>query len=41
MSVLETPRLVFRGQIAWDPITTNNYTQQYDEADARANFADQ
>jgi|HubBroStandDraft_3_1064219.scaffolds.fasta_scaffold28230_2 hypothetical protein len=38
MSVLETPRLMFRGQITWDPITTNNYTQQYDEADARANF---
>ena len=38
MSVLETPRLVFRGQITWDPITTNNYTQQYDEADARNNF---
>jgi hypothetical protein len=38
MSVLETPRLVFRGQITWDPITTNNYTQQYDEADARTNF---
>ena len=38
MSVLETPRLVFRGQITWDPITTNNYIQQYDEGDARTNF---
>jgi hypothetical protein len=38
MSVLETPCLLFRGQITWDPITTNNYTQQYDEADARTNF---
>ena len=24
MSVLETPRILFRGQIAWDPIVTNN-----------------
>jgi hypothetical protein len=38
MSVLETPRLIFRGQITWDPITTNNYIQQYDEGDARTNF---
>jgi hypothetical protein len=38
MSVLETPRLVFRGELTWDPITTNNYTQQYDEADSRTIF---
>jgi hypothetical protein len=25
MSVLETPRIYFRGEISWDPITTNNY----------------
>jgi hypothetical protein len=31
MSVLETPRIYFRGQVSWDPITTNNYTQNYDE----------
>jgi hypothetical protein len=31
MSVLETPRIYFRGQIAWDPIVTNNYTNLYDE----------
>lgn len=31
MSVLETPRIYFRGQIAWDPITTNNYANLYDE----------
>lgn len=31
MSVLETPRIVFRGNMAWDPIVTNNYTPLYDE----------
>ncbi len=31
MSVLETPRIYFRGQIDWDPITTNNYANLYDE----------
>jgi hypothetical protein len=25
MSVLETPRIYFKGHITWDPITTNNY----------------
>jgi hypothetical protein len=38
MSVLETPRLIFRGEVTWDPITTNNYIQEYDEGDARTNF---
>jgi hypothetical protein len=38
MSVLETPRLIFRGQVTWDPITTNNYLEEYDEGDARTNF---
>lgn len=31
MSVLETPRIVFGGQISWDPIVTNNYATMYDE----------
>ena len=31
MSVLETPRILFRGEIAWDPITTNNYSDFYNE----------
>jgi hypothetical protein len=34
MSVLETPRIYFRGQVAWDPIVTNNYENFYDESDA-------
>ncbi len=36
MSVLETPRILFRGQIAWDPIVTNNYPQLYDETRAES-----
>lgn len=31
MSVLDGPRVTFRGQVSWDPITTNNYAQLYDE----------
>jgi hypothetical protein len=31
MSVLEAPRILFRGSVAWDPITTNNYDNLYDE----------
>jgi len=31
MSVLETPRIIFGGEISWDPIVTNNYKQFYDE----------
>jgi hypothetical protein len=31
MSVLETPRILFHGEVAWDPITTNNYPKFYDE----------
>lgn len=38
MSVLETPRLIFRGQVTWDPIVTNNSSRQYDEADAQTVF---
>lgn len=32
MSVLETPRVIFGGNISWDPIVTNNYNNLYDEA---------
>lgn len=39
MSVLETPRILFRGQISWDPITTNNYASNYDEDDCTTVFA--
>lgn len=38
MSVLETPRLIFRGEVTWDPIVTNNQSEQYDEANARTVF---
>jgi hypothetical protein len=31
MSVLATPRIYFRGEIAWDPIVTNNRPADYDE----------
>ncbi|HEY0141822.1 MAG TPA: hypothetical protein VGF48_13065 [Thermoanaerobaculia bacterium] len=34
MSVLETPRIYFKGEVAWDPIVTNNYAQFYDEETA-------
>jgi hypothetical protein len=34
MSVLETPRLFFRGRLTWDPIVTNNRPLQYDEGDS-------
>ena len=32
MSVLETPRIYFKGEVSWDPITTNNYDTNYDES---------
>lgn len=32
MSVLDTPRVYFRGQMTWDPMVTNNYDQLYDLA---------
>jgi hypothetical protein len=32
VSVLDTPRVYFRGQMTWDPIVTNNYRQFYDRA---------
>jgi hypothetical protein len=36
MSVLETPRIYFRGEIAWDPITTNNDPDFYNENSAES-----
>jgi hypothetical protein len=38
MSVLETPRLYFRGKTTWDPIVTNNQAAQYDENDSATVF---
>lgn len=35
MSVLDIPRIYFRGQMAWDPIVTNNYSQLYDIATSK------
>ena len=40
MSVLETPRILFSGQIAWDPIVTNNATIFYDENSSEPVFPD-
>jgi hypothetical protein len=31
MSILETPRILFRGNMSWDPIVTNNKARFYDE----------
>ena len=31
MSVLETPRIYFKGEVAWDPIVSNNFDTNYDE----------
>jgi hypothetical protein len=39
MSVLETPRILFRGNIAWDPITTNNRQVFYNENDCESVLA--
>jgi hypothetical protein len=38
MSVLESPRLYFRGNTTWDPIVTNNRPAQYDENDSATVF---
>lgn len=38
MSVLETPRLYFRGKTTFDPIVTNNQSTQYDESDSKTVF---
>jgi hypothetical protein len=39
MSVLETPRIYFKGEVSWDPITTNNYAANYDEDTGEAVFS--
>lgn len=31
MSILQTPRIHFKGQMSWDPIVTNNYPTFYNE----------
>ena len=31
MSVLEIPRIYFKGNVSWDPVTTNNYDFNYNE----------
>ena len=38
MSVLEIPRIMFRGEVSWDPIVTNNTPAWYDEANASTVF---
>ncbi|MDQ0464988.1 hypothetical protein QO010_002772 [Caulobacter ginsengisoli] len=38
MSVLETPRVLFKGTMSWDPIVTNNLAPAYDEANATTVF---
>jgi len=38
MSILETPRLLFRGRVTFDPIVTNNVPAQYDEGDSKTVF---
>jgi hypothetical protein len=38
MSVLDTPRIYFKGEISWDPITTNNYSDNYDEDAGETKF---
>ncbi|MFZ6779797.1 hypothetical protein ACO0LD_23440 [Undibacterium sp. Ji83W] len=35
MSILQTPRIHFKGQISWDPIVTNNYANFYNEDNAQ------
>ena len=39
MSVLESPRLYFKGEVTWDPIVTNNDPSTYDEATAEPVFS--
>lgn len=36
MSILQTPRIHFTGQITWDPIVTNNYRKFYNEDTSQA-----
>jgi hypothetical protein len=45
MSVLETPRLYFKGEVSWDPIVTNNYgppppNYEYDEVNCETVLPD-
>ena len=40
MSILETPRILFRGNIAWDPIVTNNNQPAYNEDTAQTVYPD-
>jgi hypothetical protein len=40
MSILETPRILFRGNMAWDPIVTNNNPPAYDEDTAQTVYPD-
>lgn len=35
MSILQLPRIHFRGQMSWDPIVTNNYPNFYNEDTAQ------
>jgi hypothetical protein len=38
MSVLETPRIYFQGEVTWDPIVTNNKDTEYDEDSGKTIF---
>ncbi len=38
MSVLDTPRIYFQGQITWDPLVTNNRPDYYDVETSRTVF---
>lgn len=40
MSILETPRILFRGNMSWDPIVTNNNEPVYDEDTAQNIYPD-
>ena len=40
MSILETPRILFRGNMAWDPIVTNNNEPAYNEDRAETVYPD-
>jgi hypothetical protein len=40
MSVLETPRILFRGNMSWDPIVTNNNPPVYNEDTAENIYPD-
>jgi hypothetical protein len=39
MSILDIPRIYFRGEIGWDPVTTNNYAVENNRG-ARAAYAE-